>query len=42
MASGQTERLLREVKRHWNFCRQIDTDTTNLCDIPEYWQPLGG
>lgn len=38
----QTRRLLREVKRHWRFCQQIDVDTKNLCDIPEYWQPLKG
>ncbi len=38
----QTKRLLREVKKHWSFCQQIDVDTKNLCDIPEYWQPLKG
>lgn len=38
----QTKRLLREVKKHWNFCQQIDIDTKNLCDIPEYWRPLKG
>jgi len=38
----QTKRLLRAVKRHWNFCQQIDVDTKNLCDIPEYWQPMKG
>ncbi len=32
----QTKRLLREVKKHWSFCQQIDVDTKNLCDIPEY------
>jgi len=36
----QTKRLLREIKKHWRFCQQIDIDTKNLCDIPEYWQPL--
>lgn len=38
----QTKRLLREVKKHWRFCQQIDIDTKNLCDIPEYWRPLQG
>ncbi len=38
----QTKRLLRDVKKHWNFCQQIDVDTKNLCDIPEYWQPMKG
>ena len=36
----QTKRLLREVKKHWRLFQQIDIDTRNLCDIPEYWQPL--
>jgi transposase len=35
----QTKRLLREVKKHWRLFQQIDIDTKNLCDIPEYWQP---
>lgn len=38
----QTKRLLREVKKHWRLFQQIDVDTKNLCDIPEYWQPLKG
>ena len=38
----QTKRLLREVKKHWRLFQQIDIDTKNLCDIPEYWQPLKG
>jgi transposase len=38
----RTKRLLREVKRHWRLFQQIDIDTKNLCDIPEYWQPLQG
>ncbi|HMO25861.1 MAG TPA: hypothetical protein PKB10_06290 [Tepidisphaeraceae bacterium] len=36
----QTKRRLREVKKHWRLFQQIDIDTKNLCDIPEYWQPL--
>lgn len=38
----QTKRLLREVKKEWALFQQIDVDTKNLCDIPEYWQPLQG
>lgn len=38
----QTKRLLREVKKHWRLFQQIDIDTKNLCDIPEYFQPLRG
>lgn len=38
----QTKRLLREVKKHWKLFQQIDADTKNLCDIPEYWCPLKG
>jgi transposase len=36
----QTKRLLREVKKQWRLFQQIDIDTKNLCDIPEYWRPL--
>jgi len=38
----QTKRLLREVKKQWALFQQIDVDTKNLCDIPEYWRPLQG
>lgn len=38
----QTKRLLREVKKQWRLFQQIDVDTKNLCDIPEYWRPLQG
>jgi len=38
----QTKRLLRGGKKHWRLFQQIDVDTKNLCDIPEYWQPLKG
>lgn len=38
----QAKRLLREVKKHWRLFQQIDVDTKNLCDIPEYWRPLKG
>lgn len=38
----QSKRLLREIKKHWRLFQQIDVDTKNLCDIPEYWQPLQG
>jgi transposase len=38
----QTKRLLREIKKHWTLFQQIDVDTKNLCDIPEYWLKLKG
>jgi len=38
----QTKRLLREVKKQWDLFQQIDIDTKNLCDIPEYWLKLKG
>lgn len=38
----QTKRLLREVKKQWRLFQQIDIDTKNLCDIPEYWRPISG
>jgi transposase len=38
----QTKRLLRDIKKQWRLFQQIDIDTKNLCDIPEYWQPLKG
>ena len=38
----QTKRLLREVKKQWKLFQQIDIDTKNLCDIPEYWLKLKG
>jgi transposase len=36
----QTKRLLREIKKQWKLFQQIDVDTKNLCDIPEYWLRL--
>lgn len=36
----QTKRCLREVKKAWRFLQQIDADTKDLCDIPEYWAPM--
>jgi len=38
----QTKRLPREVKKQCGLFQQIDVDTKNLRDIPEYWQPLKG
>jgi transposase len=38
----QTKRLLRDIKKQWNLFQQIDVDTKNLCDIPEYWLKLKG
>lgn len=36
----QTKRCLREVKKAWQFLQQIDADTKDLCDIPEYWAQM--
>lgn len=36
----QTKRCLREVKKLWPLFHQIDADTKNLGDIPEYWTPM--
>ncbi len=36
----QTKRCLREVKKHWRLFQQIDADTKDLCDIPEYWDQM--
>lgn len=32
-----TKQNLREIKRQWALFRQIDEDTKDLKDIPEYW-----
>jgi len=36
----QTKRRLREVKKAWRLFQQIDIDTKDLCDIPEYWTQM--
>ncbi len=36
----QTKRCLREVKKAWRLFQQIDIDTKDLCDIPEYWEQM--
>lgn len=36
----QTKRCLREVKKTWRLFQQIDIDTKDLCDIPEYWEQM--
>ncbi len=36
----QTKRCLREVKAQWRAFQQIEVDTKDLCDIPEYWHTL--
>lgn len=36
----ETKRSLREVKKQWRLFQQIDIDTKDLCDIPEYWVPM--
>ena len=33
----QTKQNLREMKRKWGLFQQIDEDTKDLKDIPEYW-----
>lgn len=33
----QTKQNLREVKKQWRLFQQIDEDTKDLKDIPEYW-----
>ena len=33
----QTKRYLREVKKAWRVFQQVDADTKDLNDIPEYW-----
>ena len=38
----QTKRCLRAVKRQWRLFQQIDVDTKDLSDIPEYWVGLKG
>jgi transposase len=36
----QTKHCLREVKKAWRAFQQIDVDTKDLCDIPEYWDQM--
>jgi transposase len=36
----ETKRCLREVKKRWRLFQQIDIDTKDLSDIPEYWGRL--
>ncbi|MFZ5501205.1 MAG: helix-turn-helix domain-containing protein, partial [Candidatus Micrarchaeota archaeon] len=33
----ETKRCLRAIKRGWEAFQQMDMDTKDLCDIPEYW-----
>jgi len=33
----KTKQNLREMKRRWELFQQIDEDTKDLCDIPEYY-----
>lgn len=35
-----TKQNLREVKREWALFQQIDEDTKDLVDIPEYWPQM--
>jgi len=36
----QTKRYLRQVKKKWRLFQQIEADTKDLCDIPEYWMVM--
>ncbi len=36
----QTKHCLREVKKAWRAFQQIDIDTKDLCDIPNYWDQM--
>ena len=35
-----TKQNLREVKREWALFQQMDEDTKDLVDIPEYWRQM--
>jgi len=37
-----TKQNLREVKKQWALFQQIDEDTKDLTDIPEYWPQMKG
>ena len=37
-----TKQNLREVKKKWALFQQIDEDTKDLTDIPEYWPQMKG
>ena len=36
----ETKKNLREVKKQWKLFQQIDEDTKDLIDIPEYYIPM--
>jgi len=36
----ETKRNLREIKKRWRLFQQIDEDTKDLYDIPEYWAQM--
>jgi len=36
----KTKNNLREIKKMWRFCQQIDLDTKDLDDIPELWPQI--
>jgi transposase len=38
----ETKRCLREEKKRWRLFQQIDEDTKDLVDIPEYWRQMRG
>jgi transposase len=37
-----TKQNLRNVKKQWDLFQQIDEDTKDLTDIPEYWPQMKG
>ena len=41
-AKHVTKQNLREVKRQWALFQQIDEDSKDLIDIPEYWPQMKG
>jgi len=36
----KTKNMLRDIKKRWKFCQQIDFDTKDLDDIPELWPQI--
>jgi len=36
----KTKKYLRELKKKWKFCQQIEHDVKYLFDIPEYWPQM--
>jgi transposase len=36
----KTKKYLRELKKKWKFCQQMEHDVKYLTDIPEYWPQM--